>query len=63
MAFDTKNDINQSLAKDFLEIAIDQMGRDVYNGMGPSSKRSMKKYHDNMAIAVSYTHLTLPTKA
>ena len=54
MAFDTKNDINQSLAKDFLEIAIDQMGRDVYNGMGPSSKRSMKKYHDNMAIAVKY---------
>lgn len=54
MAFDSKTDTNQSLAVDFLEIAIDQMGRDVYNGMGPDAKRSMKKYHDNMATAVKY---------
>ena len=52
MAFDSNRDINQSLATDFLEIAIEQMGRDVYNGMSPQAKRKLKTYNDNMATAV-----------
>tara|TARA_B100000941_G_C28486668_1_gene545403 strand:- start:987 stop:1430 length:444 start_codon:yes stop_codon:yes gene_type:complete len=54
MAFDSNRDINQSLATDFLEIAIEQMGRDVYNGMSPQAKRKLKTYNDNMATAVKY---------
>jgi len=51
MAFDRENGTG-TLSGDFLDISIDQMGRDVYNDATPDVKFQMKKYHDDMAAAI-----------